>query len=69
MEAVRLAAIAGLGIAWSPDFLVADAFASGELVPVLPSETIEGVFWVVWPSSRQVTPRLRAFLDFPMWGS
>jgi DNA-binding transcriptional LysR family regulator len=69
MEAVRLAAIAGLGIAWSPDFLIADAIASGDLVDVLPSETTEGVFWVVWPSGRHVTPRLRAFLDFPMWAS
>jgi len=64
MEAVRATAIAGLGIAWVPDFLIADALRSGRLTTVLQSEIVEGTFWLLWPSGKQSSPRLRAFLDF-----
>jgi DNA-binding transcriptional LysR family regulator len=64
MEAVRVAAIAGLGVAWAPDFLVDDALKSGQLIVVLRSEATEGAFWLLWPPSRRTSPRLRAFLDF-----
>jgi len=64
MEAVRAAAIAGLGIAWVPDFLIGDALTSGQLATVLQPEMVEGTFWLLWPSGRQSSPRLRAFLDF-----
>ncbi|MFT4266044.1 MAG: LysR substrate-binding domain-containing protein [Xenophilus sp.] len=65
MEAMLGAAVAGLGIAWMPDFLARDALARGELVPVLPEAAREeGQFSAVWPSSRLLTPRLRAFVDF-----
>ncbi|WP_407176847.1 LysR substrate-binding domain-containing protein [Bradyrhizobium sp. STM 3562] len=47
-----------------PDFLVADALESGRLVQVLPSETTNGTFWLLWPPGRHSSPRLRAFLDF-----
>ena len=64
MEAVRAAAIAGLGIAWVPNFLIADALKSGRLAAVLQSEMVEGTFWLLWPSGRHRSPRLGAFLDF-----
>ncbi|MFB9267356.1 LysR substrate-binding domain-containing protein [Bradyrhizobium erythrophlei] len=64
MEAVRAAALAGLGLAWSPDFLVRDLVASGTLRIVLDAEAVEGVFWLLWPSGRYGSARLRAFLDF-----
>ena len=64
MEAVRVAAIGGLGIAWAPDFLVGADLQSGVLVEVLSAEATEGSFTLLWPSGRHASPRLRAFLDF-----
>jgi DNA-binding transcriptional LysR family regulator len=64
MEAVCQATMAGLGIAWAPDFLIADALESGKLVCILRSEAIDGAFALLWPSRRHTSPRIRAFLDF-----
>jgi DNA-binding transcriptional LysR family regulator len=64
MEAVRMAAVAGLGIAWAPDFLVADALGCGELAVTLEDERTEGSFWLLWPGGRQESNRLRALIDF-----
>jgi len=64
MEAVREASLAGLGIAWVPDFLIADTLETGELVSVLRSEMVAGMFWLLWPPGKHSSPRLRAFLDF-----
>ncbi|PDT77039.1 LysR substrate-binding domain-containing protein [Bradyrhizobium sp. C9] len=64
IEAVRAAAVAGLGLAWAPDFLMRDALETGQLQIVLPQETIEAAFWMLWPSGRYGSTRLRAFIDF-----
>jgi len=64
IEAVRVAAVAGLGVAWAPDFLIDDALKSRQLVVVLRSKASEGAFWLLWPPSRRTSPRLRAFVDF-----
>lgn len=64
MEAVRVAAMAGLGIAWAPDFLVSGAMQSGGLVEVLAAEATEGSFALLWPAGRHPSSRVRAFLDF-----
>jgi DNA-binding transcriptional LysR family regulator len=64
MEGVCAAAIAGLGIAWSPDFLVSEALSSSRLVEVLSSEATEGHFSLLWPAGLHASPRLRVFLDF-----
>lgn len=65
MEAMREACIAGLGVAYMPDFLVRDALSSGALSPVLaPYGDLGGQFWMLWPASRQLSPKLRAFVDF-----
>ncbi|NIF20422.1 LysR family transcriptional regulator [Candidatus Pantoea multigeneris] len=56
---------AGLGIACLPDFMVKQAIAAGELIVVLRDYTQhQGVFRILWPSSRYQTPKLRAFIDF-----
>lgn len=56
---------AGLGIACLPDFMVRRAIAAGELIVVLKDYTQhQGVFRILWPSSRYQTPKLRAFIDF-----
>lgn len=65
MEALRSAAVQGMGIAHMPDFLAADALRAGTLVSVLdPFLKEPGQFSILWPSGRQVSPRLRAFIDF-----
>lgn len=64
MEAVRAAAIGGLGIAFMPDFLARDALASGALVAILEDTTIPpSQFSILWPSSKHLSPKLRAFVD------
>jgi DNA-binding transcriptional LysR family regulator len=64
-DLIRDAAVAGLGIVRLPDFIVADALKSGQLVLVLeaflPSAT--GVY-AVYPQHRQSSVTIRAFVEF-----
>ncbi|CAB3800262.1 LysR family transcriptional regulator [Paraburkholderia fynbosensis] len=65
MEALRGAAELGLGIAYMPDFLAREAIHAGTLRSVLAEHLAHaGQFSVVWPSNRQLSPKLRAFVDF-----
>jgi DNA-binding transcriptional LysR family regulator len=65
MEALRAAAIGGLGIAYMPDFLAQDALTSGVLKTVLDEFRADpGQFAILWPSSRHLSPKLRVFVDF-----
>lgn len=65
MEAMLTATIDGHGIAYMPDFLVKDVLARGELETLLDGYTKDqGIFWVVWPSSRHLSPKIRVFVDF-----
>jgi len=65
MEAMLGAAVAGMGLAYMPDFLARDALARGELQPVLAAQlTHTGQFSALWPSSRQLSPKVRAFVDY-----
>lgn len=65
MEAIRAAAIDGLGLAYMPEFLAADAIRDGSLEAVLQEHlAAPGHFSILWPSARFMTPRLRAFIDF-----
>lgn len=58
-------AVAGLGIACLPDFLVRPALQRGDLVSVL-EEHVEhqGTFRLLWASSKHLAPKLRVFIDF-----
>jgi DNA-binding transcriptional LysR family regulator len=65
MEAIRAVTIEGLGLGYMPDFLARSALAEGTLLRIpltLPAD--EGRFWVIWPSSRQLSPKIRVFVDF-----
>jgi DNA-binding transcriptional LysR family regulator len=64
MEALREAAICGLGLAYMPDFLARDALEDGRLRVVL-GEAIRdwGQFTALWPSNRGLAPKVRVFLD------
>lgn len=63
-EAIRVAALAGLGIAKLPSYIVAEDLRTGNLQPVLsefsePPEPIR----VVYPSKRHMSPKVRCFID------
>ena len=63
-EAIRDAALAGLGIALLPDFLVADDLVAGRLRQVLPSlETDDAKIVALYPDKRLLEPRVRRFID------
>lgn len=63
-EAIRDAALAGLGIAFLPDFLVADDLAAGRLRQILPHLEADAVRIVaLYPSKRLLEPRVRRFID------
>ncbi|PVZ10524.1 MULTISPECIES: LysR substrate-binding domain-containing protein [unclassified Pseudomonas] len=65
MEAVRMAAVDGHGIAYMPDFLVREALETGALETVLDAHMQDrGQFWALWPSSRHLSPKIRVFVDF-----
>ncbi|UTY56090.1 LysR family transcriptional regulator [Massilia sp. erpn] len=65
IEALIGAALRGLGLAYLPDFLVNDYLREGQLQAVL-GEYVDdgGQFWLLWPSSRHMSPKLRVFVDF-----
>jgi len=59
------AAQSGLGIAYLPSFLYADALEKGlveEAMPDLPVEK-QGIY-AVYPPGRFTQPKVRAFIDF-----
>lgn len=58
-------AVEGQGIAYLPAFTVRRELAAGQLVSVLDEHTQAlTAFWLLWPASRHLPPRLRAFIDF-----
>ncbi len=65
IEALILAASQGMGLAYLPDFVVHEQLRSGLLQTVL-DEYVQtgGMFSVLWPSSRYLSPKLRVFVDF-----
>jgi DNA-binding transcriptional LysR family regulator len=61
---MRRGALAGLGVANVPEFLVAEDVAAGRLVRLLEGWTIgRGAVHLVYPSSRHLSPAVRALLD------
>jgi DNA-binding transcriptional LysR family regulator len=64
IEAVLSATLQGLGIACMPDFLVRGVLAEGQLVSVLEDQaSAGGQFHALWPTSRHLSPKVRAFVD------
>ena len=65
IEALIGAAAQGVGLAYLPDFIVRDAIARGELQAVL-GDYLQAAskFWVLWPSSRHLSPKIRVFVDY-----
>ncbi|WP_234642150.1 LysR family transcriptional regulator [Delftia tsuruhatensis] len=61
-------ALRGQGIACLPDFTVARQLEQGLLETVLDHHVAgthnQGTVWLVWPPGRDLSPKVRAFLDF-----
>jgi len=63
-DALRAAAVAGVGLAYLPHFTVYQDIQRGELERVLPEFGLgPGVVHVVFPSRRGMVPAVRALLD------
>ena len=64
-EELKQAAIAGVGIAYLPDFEMEDALLSGELVRILPDYIAPSVtVYAVYPSRQFLPEKTRAVVDF-----
>lgn len=64
-DAIREAAVTGLGVAVLPTFIVHEAIRRGELEIILRDQMRPPIaMYAVFPSARTMPPRLRAFLDF-----
>ncbi|MGZ3181441.1 MAG: LysR family transcriptional regulator [Telluria sp.] len=63
-EAMAVAALEGLGAVQLPHYMVDGAIERGELVELLPTRRPPAMdISVVYPSSRQLAPRVRALVD------
>jgi DNA-binding transcriptional LysR family regulator len=63
-EALREAALAGVGVAYLPHFVVQESVAAGTLERVLPEFGLPpGLLHAVFPSRRGMVPAVRALID------
>ena len=64
-DALRIAALEGLGLVVQPTFIVGPDLQAGRLVAVL-AEYIasDGAVHALYPHSRHLSPKVRAFVDF-----
>lgn len=65
IEAMLLAARAGLGLQQMPSFLALEPMQNGDLVEVMRDIRLQSFpYWVIYQDRRLVAPRVRAFVDF-----
>lgn len=62
-DALHAMAVAGLGIAELPAFLVADDLAAGRLAPVLPDQRRPVLISLLYATARHQPTRVRLFID------
>jgi DNA-binding transcriptional LysR family regulator len=63
-EALRIAAIEGIGIFLAPSFLVTEDLGAGRVVPLLDGyKPVAFAINAIYPTRHQVTAKVRAFLD------
>lgn len=65
-EAVRDACIAGIGVTVCSTWIAYDALQKGDLVQILDDYPLvsDTAIWAVYPSNRQLAPKVRAFIDY-----
>lgn len=55
----------GRGIACVPDYSVKEMLATGQVKAILKNAVTQtNTFHILWPSTRQMTPKVRVFVDF-----
>jgi DNA-binding transcriptional LysR family regulator len=63
-EALRDAAVCGMGIACLPTWLIHDDLRAGRLHQVLDDGAVEGEhIYLLWPHSRPLVPKTRVVVD------
>lgn len=63
-DLLAAAAVAGLGIAFEPDFIVGEHLAAGRLVRLLPDYSgMRSDIWAVYPSRRHLSVKVRLFVE------
>ncbi|MES2070480.1 MAG: LysR family transcriptional regulator [Pseudomonadota bacterium] len=63
--ALRAAALAGVGIVMSADFILHEDLRSGKLLPLLDGYALQPrELYAVYPQNRHLSPKVRAFIDF-----
>jgi DNA-binding transcriptional LysR family regulator len=64
-DMLRLAALSGAGLIFQPLFIVAEDLQAGRLVQVLPDYVSRELgIYVVYPSRRHLSAKVRTFVDF-----
>jgi DNA-binding transcriptional LysR family regulator len=64
-DALRRAALAGLGVVYPPPFVVGDDLRAGRLRALLTQHTrVQTNCYAVYPESRHISPKVRAMLDW-----
>ena len=64
-DALRIAALKGLGLTLLPTFIVGADMQAGHLVPVLEPYVEQRLsIHAVYPTARHLSPKVRAFVDF-----
>ena len=65
-EAIRDACVQGLGITINSTWSAYQQLMSGDLVEILSHYPLVSntAIWAVYPSSRQLAPKIRAFIDY-----
>ncbi len=64
-NALRIAALHGVGIVLQPEVVLADDLAAGRLLPVLPAWSLmPSPMYLIYPQDRRPTAKLRSVVDF-----
>jgi DNA-binding transcriptional LysR family regulator len=64
LAAIADAAIAGMGMAWLPSWLVRDQIKTGALVPILSDQPpFPYDVHALWPRTPRLSPKVRAAID------
>ena len=64
-DALRQAALAGLGLVYLPSFIVAEDVRAGRLIPLLLEHVHPGTAcFAVYSESRQLSPKVRTMIDW-----
>ncbi len=64
-DALRRAALEGLGLIYLPTYLIADDVRAGRLIPVLAAHTSpESTLFAVYPESRHRSPKVSVLIDW-----